>query len=337
MPTVPTDNGEALPPVRHKEAGQDWPSERGAPAIPADGAEKGAIEKDAYGVHGSSEEAIEALGQAEEPTPVADIESVTDPERHRHQQTIRQTIKRAVGLHRATKRIVFDAIALDEASANAIEALDEDDEVVVLMPATEFVIAHGPKRTVLYGLCGDLEMAMKINGFLEDTKLVCAIFTFSGAVTLLAMAKVVPYEFIWLGILGLPDMLRKFFKLNMEAVVLILHELDFWVPFGTLCLSLGFGSASFDNDMGVVLSSILLVFYYTVNVLLGKTVIHMNCSNNAFTFEPHSISTCSRCRPNGAQGQEQAPWSKDRPVHHHAAVLDLVHHSACLRPFPWGK
>ena len=41
-------------------------------------------------------------------------------------------------------------IKLDEAHEKAIENLREEEEVLVLMPAKEFVIPHGPKRTVLY-------------------------------------------------------------------------------------------------------------------------------------------------------------------------------------------
>ena len=61
----------------------------------------------------------------------------------------------------------FDELKLDEAHEKAIENLREEEEVLVLMPAKEFVIAHGPKRTVLYWLCGDAEMTVKINDFLE--------------------------------------------------------------------------------------------------------------------------------------------------------------------------
>ena len=61
----------------------------------------------------------------------------------------------------------FDELKLDEAHEKAIENLREEEEVLVLMPAKEFVIAHGPKRTVLYWLCGDAEMTVKINDSLE--------------------------------------------------------------------------------------------------------------------------------------------------------------------------
>ena len=56
---------------------------------------------------------------------------------------------------------------LDETLETGIEALGPDEEVMVLVPAKEFVIPHGPKRTVLYWLCGDVEMTVKINDSLE--------------------------------------------------------------------------------------------------------------------------------------------------------------------------
>ena len=61
----------------------------------------------------------------------------------------------------------FDELKLDEASEEAIEQLEEDEKVVVLMPAMEFVVAHGPRRTVLYTLCRNAEITEKINDFLE--------------------------------------------------------------------------------------------------------------------------------------------------------------------------
>ena len=61
----------------------------------------------------------------------------------------------------------FDVLKLDEQSERDIEKLRGGDEVVVFMPVKEFVIAHGPKRTVLYWLCRNVRMAEGINGFLE--------------------------------------------------------------------------------------------------------------------------------------------------------------------------
>ena len=83
------------------------------------------------------------------------------------QRQQKTSLRHAEGLHEDTDKIVFDEIALDEASDKAIEGLADDEEVVVLMPAKEFVIAHGPKRTVLYWLCRNVGMAITINDTLE--------------------------------------------------------------------------------------------------------------------------------------------------------------------------
>ena len=47
----------------------------------------------------------------------------------------------------------FDELRLGEATEKAIRPLRKDDEVVALMPAKEFVVHHGPKRTVLFWFC----------------------------------------------------------------------------------------------------------------------------------------------------------------------------------------
>ena len=84
------------------------------------------------------------------------------------------------------------------------------------------------------------------------------------------MVGVVPFAFIWAIVFTLPDSFRKLFKLNTEAVVLILHELDFWVPFVTMCLSLVFALASFDYEASAAVFVFTLVLGYTSNLLLGK-------------------------------------------------------------------
>ena len=68
------------------------------------------------------------------------------------------------------KACVFDELKLDERSEKAIELLEQDEQCVLLMPAIELVLAHGPERTVLYWLCRDVEMTMKINDFLEGKR-----------------------------------------------------------------------------------------------------------------------------------------------------------------------
>ena len=87
------------------------------------------------------------------------------------------------------------------------------------------------------------------------------------------MAEVVewlPHELTWLILLCALDPLRKFCKLNAEAMALILHELDFWVPFVTMCLGAFFASASFAHEGGAAATSIMFVIFVTVNTLLGK-------------------------------------------------------------------
>ena len=88
---------------------------------------------------------------------------------------------------------------------------------------------------------------------------------------ILALIEVVPYELTWLAILAVPDALRKLFKLNAHAVSLVLHELDFWVPFVTLLLGCFFASASFAHDGATVAFVITFAIFVTVNILLGKS------------------------------------------------------------------
>ena len=64
-------------------------------------------------------------------------------------------------------KVAFVKLKLEEASEESIAGLGEDEEVVLLMPAQEVMIAHGPKRTVLYRLCGSVAMTEKINDSLE--------------------------------------------------------------------------------------------------------------------------------------------------------------------------
>jgi len=85
-----------------------------------------------------------------------------------------------------------------------------------------------------------------------------------------------PYEFTWLAILWLPDTLRKLLKLNAEALSLILRELDFWVPFVTMCISAISGAASFGYDGTAVQFFIFWLFYCTVNILMGESAHSMH-------------------------------------------------------------
>ena len=98
---------------------------------------------------------------------------------------------------------------------------------------------------------------------------------FSGLLATLALCEgVVPYELTWLHVLAVPDALRKLFKLNTEAVALVLGErsLDFWAPFMTMCLSLICAWASFTHEGAAAAFAFLFtsLLVYTVNILFGK-------------------------------------------------------------------
>ena len=89
---------------------------------------------------------------------------------------------------------------------------------------------------------------------------------------ILGLTEVVPYELTWLAILAVPDALRKLFKLNTEAVALVLRELDFWVPFVTGSLSAFCAWASFTHEgaAAAFVSIFNILLTYTVNILFGK-------------------------------------------------------------------
>ena len=147
LPCGPVERGGARSPGQQREAGHAAEG-RQAPGRPAD------VEKE------REEEALEENARI----PVSN-EGVKD----RGRRT--QLLRRADGLDETSDRIVFDRIELEAASKKAIDELDEDEDVVVLMPANEFVIAHGPKRTVLFLVCRSVSMTKKINGFLEGEPL----------------------------------------------------------------------------------------------------------------------------------------------------------------------
>jgi len=122
---------------------------------------------------------------------------------------------------------------------------------------------------VLYWLCGDVNVTMAINGFLEGCKLSTTILMFSGFVAIAALAEILPFELRWAGALVMPDIVRKLLKLNTEALGLVLRELDFWLPFTLFVLAMYFFSYSFGHDPGAGLMAFLCVLMYTINVLLG--------------------------------------------------------------------
>ena len=113
-----------------------------------------------------------------------------------------------------------------------------------------------------------MRVAAKVAAKMAEKVVLPAVTKAAGRI--LAMAEVVPYEVTWLVILALPDALRKLFKLNAHAVSLVLHELDFWVPFVTMWLAAYFASASFAHDGAAAAVVITFVISVTVNILLGK-------------------------------------------------------------------
>mmetsp|Transcript_104276 Transcript_104276/g.300560 ORF Transcript_104276/g.300560 Transcript_104276/m.300560 type:complete len:670 (-) Transcript_104276:1991-4000(-) len=251
------EENEALSPGQDREVAQE--AERGIPVAPADAATRGGGTDRAGGT--------KTRGKRGKPTIVA-----KDAECR------------------------FDEMRLVGASEKGIQTLGDDEEVVVLMPGKGFVIPVGPKRTVLYWLCGDVGTTVNINGFLEGVKALLANLSAGAFLSILGMMEVVPYELTWLMILALPDALRKLFKLNAHAVSLVLRELDFWVPFVTMLLASFFASASFAHDRAAAAVIITSMVHYTVNVLLGKLPSYteraaLNC---LLTDHAH---TCTHSQP----------------------------------------
>ena len=136
---APRDEGRTLSPIQKGETAHEA-AERGTPAAPAGAAKR-------------EEGTVGTTGGKDGDTIIARATKT----RGRKQLTVVAN----------NAECTFDELRLDEAYETGIQALGEDEEVVALMPAKEFVIAHGPKRTVLYWLCGDVERTEKINDFLE--------------------------------------------------------------------------------------------------------------------------------------------------------------------------
>ena len=88
-------------------------------------------------------------------------------------------------------------------------------------------------------------------------------------VTVAAGAQLIPFECRWVGVLAMVDVLRKAFKLNAEAIGLIIGELDFLIPFVMNCGAAGFASASFGFDPGAIAVLLTYVSLYTVNIMFA--------------------------------------------------------------------
>jgi len=64
-----------------------------------------------------------------------------------------------------------NSIQLDAESERAVGLLHPDDEVVVLVPRDDFVLTDGPSHSLLCYLCGDADMAKRINDYMEGEAL----------------------------------------------------------------------------------------------------------------------------------------------------------------------
>ena len=167
-----------------------------------------------------------------------------------------------------------ERVALDAESEATVNGLGDDDEVIAFMPAEEIIIPDGPKRSMLcFLLWGNHRMAKRVNDFLEEHKVWGQILLLPSIIVglMLALTEVIPLNLTWFTMLLLPDVLRCFFKLNIQAVKMCLSEpFDFMVPFITLAVGLIGAVASFEFHPGCCAGFICVGLAYIVMVLLGK-------------------------------------------------------------------
>mmetsp|Transcript_96325 Transcript_96325/g.274474 ORF Transcript_96325/g.274474 Transcript_96325/m.274474 type:complete len:398 (-) Transcript_96325:604-1797(-) len=196
---------------------------------------------------------------AEEQTPVGE-----------QAQPARRTLIRLNAIDEANETFAYDDVELDNESREDVEMLRDEEEAVVLMPADEYVICHGPERTVLYFFCRNLWLTEKINNAFEGIKLVSTLLLLTMLVGVAATAKLIPFELRWVAALGMLDPIRKVFKMNWEACGLVLRELDFHIPFWANIVAAYFASSSLDHEPGFLIALIAYALMVSV-VLLGKS------------------------------------------------------------------
>ena len=102
------------------------------------------------------------------------------------------------------------------------------------------------------------------------TKHISSFLLFTILVPVAAWAGLIPYELRWAVGLGIVEILRKVFKLNVEALVLVVREIGFLLPFTTNVLGAFFGSASFDHEPGAAFMFFVYASLFTVT-LMGKS------------------------------------------------------------------
>mmetsp|Transcript_96322 Transcript_96322/g.274452 ORF Transcript_96322/g.274452 Transcript_96322/m.274452 type:complete len:491 (-) Transcript_96322:119-1591(-) len=192
---------------------------------------------------------------AEEQTPVGE-----------QAQPARRTLIRLNAIDEANETFAYDDVELDNESREDVEMLRDEEEAVVLMPADEYVICHGPERTVLYFFCRNLWLTEKINNAFEGIKLVSTLLLLTMLVGVAATAKLIPFELRWVAALGMLDPIRKVFKMNWEACGLVLRELDFHIPFWANIVAAYFASSSLDHEPGFLIA--LIAYALMVSVVL---------------------------------------------------------------------
>ena len=88
-----------------------------------------------------------------------------------------------------------------------------------------------------------------------------------------APIELIPFELRWVAAFGMLDPIRKLFKMNVEAVGLVLRELDFHIPFWANVIATYFASSSVGHEPGLLLGLIAYASMVSV-VLLGKSLSH---------------------------------------------------------------
>eukprot|EP00939_MAST-03C_sp_MAST-3C-sp1_P003377 g3377.t1 len=176
---------------------------------------------------------------------------------------IRRTLSRAVN-------------ELDEESKRRIEAVTDNSAIIDLyFPGSGHTVVNGPQYTVLaWTLLGDFKTAERINGFLErNVKWTQRLFLLGWPLVFLALAEVLPYECMLVVLLTLPDPLRVIWKLNKDACLLVMQQMNFWLPVcGCLVFAVGL-IVSFSFDLYACIFGVTF-FICMISALLSDADVH---------------------------------------------------------------
>ena len=135
------------------------------------------------------------------------------------------------------------------------------------------------------------------------TKHISSFLLFAPLVPVAAWAGLLPYELRWAVGLAMVEILRKVFKLNVEALVLVVREIGFLLPFTTNALGAFFGSASFDHEPGAAFTFFVYASLYTVT-LMGKSWPRSTHRSSALSLELNP--------PSLGPSQRTPTWSRAR-------------------------